>query len=312
MRIGTISQPWENAQPPDPGGSIGLWTRCCSALRKLGSWQRLHETFGKRVSVLGYHHVGPAKPGTFPGLTVSPERFERQMFWLKRNGYTGISPRQWLEWRRDGVTLPGRPVVVTFDDGYADIARYALPVLKRLGFSAAVFEVTGEIGGTNTWDQASGSAPHALLDEQQIRYWADRGIEFGSHSRTHPDLTTLSARQLGEEVAGSAEDLRAVLGRLPVSFAYPHGRWSKAVRDRVEQTYALAYTSEETLNNLHSDAFTLGRATVESNDSNLDIRCRIAIGFSPIPWLRERVGLRTRMRAFARQYHQQQGSGGAQ
>ena len=119
----------------------------------------------------------------------------------------------------------------------------------------------------------------------------------------------MSAPQLGDEIAGSAEDLRAILGKLPVSFAYPWGLWSKAVRERVEQTYALPYTREGTLNYLHSDTSTLGRAMVESNDSNLDIRWRVAIGFKPIPWsvrvARQRVRLRTRMRGSRGKYLQQ-------
>ena len=275
-----------------------------SALRTAGSWSALEAEFAARVPVLSYHHVGPPRPGTFQYLTVTPERFESQIRWLKGHGYIAIRPMDWLAWRREGKPLAKQPVVITFDDGYADIAQYALPVLEREGFGAAVYIVTARIGDTNRWDQAAGSAPHQLMDAEQIRFWAARGIEFGSHTRTHPDLTAITARQLEDELRGSAQDLQDLLGTRPVSIAYPYGRYSDAVRERTVRVFDIAYTCDEELNTLKSDASALGRAIVQSNDSVADLRWRLAIGFSPVPRiidrLRTRVRLRTRLKTALR------------
>jgi peptidoglycan/xylan/chitin deacetylase (PgdA/CDA1 family) len=161
------------------------------------------ETRRKRLPVLLYHHIGPRPPGTFPNLTVSTQEFERQMRWLVHRGYVGIRPSDWLRWLREGTDLPEKAVLITFDDGYADLAEHALPVLRRHGFGAVVFIVTGQVGGTNVWDEAIGSAMHRLMTADQIRYWAAQGIEFGAHSRTHADLTTLTSDKLSDEIVGS-------------------------------------------------------------------------------------------------------------
>ena len=108
-------------------------------------------------------------------MTVSPAKFEQQIRWLARRGFQGICPRDWLQWLREGKGLPDKPILLTFDDAYADTAEYALPILKKYGFGAAVFVVTERLGGTNTWDEAEGCGTLHLMTAEQIRYWADAG-----------------------------------------------------------------------------------------------------------------------------------------
>ncbi|HZW90774.1 MAG TPA: glycosyltransferase, partial [Myxococcaceae bacterium] len=201
------------------------------AAREVGSWQALRSEFGARLPVLLYHHVGPARPATYPELTVSPERFERQVRWLARHGYVGICPSDWQSWRLGAGLLPDKPVLLTFDDGYGDLADFALPVLERHGFGAAVFVVTGEIGGTNRWDEERGAGTHRLMNVDQIRDWSARGIEFGAHGRSHVDLTTLPDALLAAELTGCANDLAELLGKPPVAFAYPYGRCNERVAE---------------------------------------------------------------------------------
>jgi len=147
-----------------------------AALKEAGSWKEFEREFAMRLPVLLYHHVGPPRPGVVPGLTVSPERFERHVRWLARRGYTGICPADWVRWRREGKGLPDKPVLLTFDDGYVDLVEHALPVLRRYGFGAAVYVVTGQFGGTNAWDEALGRSTLRLMTADQIRYWASQGI----------------------------------------------------------------------------------------------------------------------------------------
>ena len=134
-----------------------------------------------RLPVLMYHHVGPVRRGTFAFLTVSPGSFGAHVRWLARQGYVGIRPSDWLAWCRGEATLPDKPVLITFDNAYADVAEYALPVLRGCGFGAAVFVVTGLVGKTNAWDESQCSGTHSLMTAQQIRQWAGQGIEFGAH-----------------------------------------------------------------------------------------------------------------------------------
>jgi peptidoglycan/xylan/chitin deacetylase (PgdA/CDA1 family)/GT2 family glycosyltransferase len=271
-----------------------------SAAHEVGSYRALMRQYGMRLPVLLYHHVGPPRPGTLPDLTISPETFERQVRWLARRGFVGIRPSDWLRWLRDGTGLPDKPILLTFDDGYADIADYALPVLRRYGFSAAVYIVTGQLGGTNTWDEVQGSGTHRLMTVEQIRDWAAKGIEFGAHSRTHPDLRTLSTSELAAEISGSKNDLASVLGSPVVSFAYPYGELSEAVSEAVRTEFDLAFTVERGLNYLRTDPHLLRRINISPNDLLIDVEIRAHWGeLQHVNQLRARLKVRSRLKLAA-------------
>ena len=263
-----------------------------SALREVGSWGALQKEFGIRLPVLLYHDIAPRKSARFPSLTVSPARFERHVRWLSRRGYVGITPSDWLAWRDGRRALPPKPVLFTFDDAYADIATYALPVLRRYGFGAAVFVITGRIGGT-TWDGAP------LMAADEIRHWSSEGIEFGAHTRTHPDLRRLPPSEIESEVKGSARDLEQLLARPVVSFAYPYGDYDDLVLRHVASAFDLAFTTDKGLNTLGTDLHLLRRTMVQANDSLVDLESRLRVGWSPYERLRARVRLRTRLKRAA-------------
>ncbi|HEV2054415.1 MAG TPA: glycosyltransferase [Methylomirabilota bacterium] len=268
-----------------------------SAARETGSWRALRREFGATLPILLYHHVGPPRPGTYPELTISPERFEQQVRWLASHGYVGIRPSDWQAWRLGAGTLPDKPVLLTFDDGYADLAEFALPVLERHGFGGAVFVVTGEVGGTNRWDEEQGAGTHRLMRADQIREWSARGIEIGAHSRAHSNLTELSDADLASELSGCASDLADLLGRPPAAFAYPYGYYDERVTERVRQAFDLAFTCDEGMNDLRTDPHVLRRTMVQPGDVWPDLGLRVRLGWSPIERLRGRLRLRTRMAA---------------
>jgi peptidoglycan/xylan/chitin deacetylase (PgdA/CDA1 family)/glycosyltransferase involved in cell wall biosynthesis len=256
----------------------------------------------KTLPVLMYHRIGPALPGTYPELTVAPGRFKKQMEWLKRNGYTTIGAGDWLAWRRAGKPLPQKPVLLTFDDAYEALVEHAFPVLQEHGFTAAVFVVTGEIGGENSWDRNDGSSSIRCMSEEQIMRWSAEGIEFGAHTRTHADLTTLSQSELEMEVAGSRDDLAAILGTAPLSFAYPFGYYNDAARCCTEKAFQLAFTCDEGLNVSGTGPGLMRRTMVKPRDSRLDFVLRVRFGYSPIESFRNRVRLRSRLRDMLRTF----------
>jgi len=251
-----------------------------AAAQEVGTWENLAGQYAARLPVLLYHHIGPSRPGGYPTLTVSPHRFELHIRWLARRGYTGIRASDWLHWCREGKALPPKPVLLTFDDAYADVAEYALPILRRHGFSAVVFVPTGEIGGINRWDVDRGSGTHQLMTAEQIRYWSSQGMEFGAHSRTHADLTGLTGNELEREIKGGKLELEKVLQKPVVSFAYPYGSHSPAVRKLVRENFEMAFAAEPApgRNNLRSDRYLLQRTMVQSNDSWLDLAFRVGCG----------------------------------
>ena len=258
------------------------------------------ETSGKmlpaRLPALLYHRVGPLADRSDASLSALPEKFERQVRWLARRGYRGICPSDWHAWRQGEGSLPEKPVVLTFDDGYADLAVHALPVLARHGFGAAVFIVTSQIEGTNLWDQGAGRAAHRLMSAAEIRAWSARGIEFGSHTRTHRSLKGLPESELESEIAGSRRDLEAILDRPVRCFAYPYGDYDRAAVEWARREFDLAFSIEEGLNTRATDPWLMLRSQVIPDETRFDLFWRVHFGWSPLHHLRRKVGLRTRLR----------------
>src|SRR5258705_9078677 len=100
--------------------------------------------------VLMYHSVQPYTEDPYQ-VTVRPQRFERQLRWLRARGLRGTSVAELLRAHRAGRAR--RLVGLSFDDGYADFASHVLPALARYGFGATVFVIAGLLGGENTWDR---------------------------------------------------------------------------------------------------------------------------------------------------------------
>lgn len=236
------------------------------------------------VPVLLYHNVGPVPAEDPFNLTIAPEQFELQMQWLIKNGYQTITSSDWQAVQHRDIPFPRRPVMITFDDGYADIAEFALPVLRHHGLKAAVYVVTHRLGLTNSWDEENGYATMRLLSGDQVRYWAEQGIEFGSHTRTHPHLGLLSAQQLSGEINGSKEDLRNLLGTEVFSFAYPYGEGveSTIVRRYVRDNFQLGLTVRQGLNSKATSPYELRRSMILPDDTLLSFRLKLLMG--RVPW----------------------------
>ncbi|MBV8087740.1 MAG: polysaccharide deacetylase family protein [Chloroflexi bacterium] len=247
-----------------------------------GGWPAIEADFGRRLPVLLYHHVGAEQAGAFAGLTIQPERFERHLASLAKQGFTTVSCARWLAWRRGEQRLPPKPLLITFDDAYADIGRYALPMLERHGFSATIFVVTGQIGGVNAWDVARGTAALPLMAADDIRCWARRGFEIGSHSVSHPELSDVGAAELAAELDDSLACLAELVGSAPIAFAYPYGVFDATIQAVVARRYQLAFTTEEGANTLRTDPLLLRRTQVLPTDTAFGVSLRARLGWSPI------------------------------
>ena len=165
--------------------------------------------------ILMYHSVAPYTEDPYR-VTVRPDRFERQLRWLRRRGLRGVSMRE-LRAASDPRGLVG----LTFDDGYADFVTRVMPALRRYGFSATVYVVTGELGGHNAWDVPGPRKP--LLTADDVRRVADAGIEVGSHSVTHRRLPTVDDSTLQDEIGASRVALADLVGGPVDGFCYPYG-----------------------------------------------------------------------------------------
>jgi peptidoglycan/xylan/chitin deacetylase (PgdA/CDA1 family) len=176
------------------------------------------------VDVLMYHSIS-SEPGP---TSIAASTFREQMRSIADSGCGVVPFSSFRAWQRGELELPARAVMLTFDDGFADFADAAFPILDAHGFAATVFLPTGRLGGREDWHGAN-SPPRPLMSWDVVRDLAARGVEFGGHSVTHADLTQLSAAELRREIASSQAHIAAELGKPPTTFAPPYGHVNASV-----------------------------------------------------------------------------------
>jgi peptidoglycan/xylan/chitin deacetylase (PgdA/CDA1 family) len=170
----------------------------------------------------------------------------------------------------DGPALPARPVVLTFDDGYADFASTVAPLLHSRGLPATVYVTTGAL---RTDGQPSRRGPFPaveMLSWAQVGELDAAGFEIGGHSRTHPQLDTLPRQAVREEVSGCKRELEDALGHALDAFAYPHGYSSSRVRALVGEsgwTSAAAIRAASALTSCRDDPLWFARLMVRGDTS---------------------------------------------
>lgn len=168
--------------------------------------------------VLMYHSVSPYDEDPHE-VTVTPQRFQQHMRWLRSRGLRGVAMRELLYARAAGRA---RGLVgLTFDDGYQDFLTYAMPVMQHFGFTATAFVLADRLGGHNDWDRPGPCK--ALLTADQVRLVADAGMEIGSHGLNHVPLTGTDDALLTAETARSRTTLQEMLGQEIRGFCYPYG-----------------------------------------------------------------------------------------
>jgi peptidoglycan/xylan/chitin deacetylase (PgdA/CDA1 family) len=195
------------------------------------------------LPILCYHNVALAPPEShFKLLYVSPDKFERQLWTLRRLGLRGVSIGEGIARLRNG-TAHGC-VAFTFDDGYADTVTAAAPLMKRYGFGATCYVVSGALGASNSWDAQFLKEVKPLMNRRQLDEWLAAGMEVGSHSCSHQRLHELPPVSARDEIAESRIALRSMLGVPIEHFAYPFGDFSA---DTVELVRQAGYTSAVTV-----------------------------------------------------------------
>ena len=178
--------------------------------------------FPATIPVLMYHRV-LAEPVEHSrhGIWVTAQSFEQNLFSLQQRGYSPITFEQIQLFLNGTFALPKKPVILTFDDGYEDNYTIAFPLLKKYGFSAVIFLVADKSRRTNFWDADEPQVP--LMKNDEILEMSKAGIEFGSHTVTHPNLTQSSPEQIRSELSESKQILELLIGKKIVSLAYPYG-----------------------------------------------------------------------------------------
>ncbi len=187
-----------------------------------------------QILVLMYHSISEG-----PGPTcISAEIFRAQMDALANAGYQIHSLGDLIGWRRGERELPERSAVLTFDDGFADFATSAFPLLERRGWPATVFLPSGKVGGNDDWESpAAGRPPRRLMGWEAVRRLAACGVMFGAHGVTHADLTQLAPSAARREILDSKRTIAEQTGRLPDVFCPPYGRVNSPLLTEIRSAY---------------------------------------------------------------------------
>lgn len=224
------------------------------------------------VPILLYHSVDDDPPGWIAPFTVSVRGFREQMDKVRDSGRTPVTARQVVETLRaepGAQALPDNAVLITFDDGFQDFTRHALPILHGRGLPSALFVTTGALYP----GKESLLPPARMMDVSELAEAVAAGVEIGAHTHTHPQLDTVGAATVREELVVSKRILEDALARPVDLLAYPHGYSSAVVRRTARHLgYRGAFAVRNALSSADDETFRVARLTVcaDTPDAQFD------------------------------------------
>ncbi|PBB43259.1 hypothetical protein CK222_10695 [Mesorhizobium sp. WSM3866] len=229
----------------------------------------------QHVPVLMYHGIADDGPAALARFRLTPAAFDRQMAWLRANGFHAITSEQ-LGWSiANREPFVGRPVLITFDDGFQNFADHAWPILRANDLTAEVFLVTDLVGESARWDIDSGP-PTQLMDAGTVRRLAGEGAFFGSHLATHRAIDGLSSSDLAAELLRSRMFVERWTGRPTTAFAAPFSVTDRRLgRLARECGYRIGFGGKHGPADLDCDPIDLPRIEVRGDRSLEDFVARV-------------------------------------
>jgi peptidoglycan/xylan/chitin deacetylase (PgdA/CDA1 family) len=216
------------------------------------------------VPVLLYHAFGDEENR----FVVARAAFARQLRLLSLLRFAVRPYAEVAGLLREGLSPPPRTVALTFDDGYADNADIAVPLLTQHGFAATIYVVSERLNDVNDWSAAPPLRGRRLLAAEQLGPLQEQGIDFGAHTRTHRDLSQIPSEVVRYEVGPSRAELEAELGTPARTFAYPYGRVGPCAVAAVQAAgFDSACTTDPRLAQLDDDPCLIPRIEIKHGDS---------------------------------------------
>jgi peptidoglycan/xylan/chitin deacetylase (PgdA/CDA1 family) len=236
-------------------------------------WNRCATISEERVPiiVLYYHRIADDRANPW---TISNRLFARQIDWLgRRFEFISLEEAQ----RRIRRGLNHRPCVsITFDDGYADNCRQAIPLLIKERIPCTYFATLHNVlsGEPFSHDLVHGHAPR-LNTIEELKEMAAAGIEIGAHTYTHADLGPITDRRLLHyEIVRAGEDLQRAIGHPVRYFAFPYGQYANLSQEAFAEAdragYEAVCSAYGGFNAPGGDSFHLQRIAV--NDTMIHLK----------------------------------------
>ncbi len=263
---------------------IGGGLAALAGLSARWNWWRLKRA---GIPILMYHKIGdPPADSKLKKLWVSTEKFRRQMAYLADEGYHPITFKDIYAFWDKNVPLPANPVIITFDDGYANNYENAFPVLRDFGFRATLFVVVQTVGWDNRWHDPKTETRIPMISWAQLKELQKAGWEIGSHTMNHPNLQRIELKEVSAEMEKSRKIIGEFLDEVPPTLAYPYGSGADvpAIRDKAKDAgYRVAvsvHPGKWTIEQFQKSPFELPRIFVRGEESMFDFHLQMTRGQS--------------------------------
>lgn len=201
--------------------------------------------------ILEYHSITDTPDPRAEVYSVPPAEFSAQLDYLQENGYTTITLNDYIRARRYGKALPEKPIVLTFDDGYADNYTEMLPILEAHKMTAVIYVISNFLGKPG------------YLTFEQVQDMQRRGLEIGLHGADHIPLPVLDGEFLDNQIRQSKIWLEWS-GLDPIgSMSYPNGVYDERIIELLKaENYLSAVTGDVGLNTLETNPYKLRRVHI--------------------------------------------------
>ena len=190
-----------------------------------------------KIKVLMYHRVVtelPEKYNHWHYVTVA--EFKKQLKLIDNLGFTPITFTDYQLYKEDKLTLPSKPIILTFDDGYMDTFENAIPIMNKMGMKGVIFVVGNRELKRAKWDEKDHEDFCPLMTNKQIQIAKRQGFEIGSHSMQHVVLSDLTDIEANYTIRKSKAEIESIIEEPIYSFAYPYGKFDKKIEKIVSDS----------------------------------------------------------------------------
>ncbi len=243
------------------------------------------------IKVLMYHRVIESKPRIQTHWHyVSIVQFRTQMKIIDKLGFTPITFSDYQLYQEEKLTLPKKPIIITFDDGYLDTFQNAIPILQEFDMKAVIFVMGNRRLNRARWDELDQEDVCELMTDEQIRMAKNLEFEIGAHSLNHISLVGLSDKEVEFEIQQSKYQIESILNTPIHTFAYPYGILDNRVSGIVSESgFSFACGVYSGSPKYGETKYDIRRLAINHNTSMLGFIAKLLLPYQYVEWLYHRA-----------------------
>ncbi|MEX2574293.1 MAG: polysaccharide deacetylase family protein [Balneolaceae bacterium] len=232
-----------------------------------------------------YHRLTKQKVSGSARFLVNLDDFIKQMKLLETLNYTTVTFQDVHLYQEGRLSLPKKPIIITFDGGHRTTYELAIPVMMQLKMQGVIFVLGDRSMRYAVWKEEKRRERLPLMTDWQILEARKNGFEIGAHSMNHPDLSDFGLRKIREEIVRSRQTLEYLLGEPVHSFAYPHGLLDTRIESIVaEAGFRFACGDYGGSSGIRENPFNIHRASVYNNSRTLRFYIRLTAPYKFFEW----------------------------